>query len=319
MSHGIERRELADLFGIGGKKPAQSVKHIEEGGAYSAHAYPAGLAAVLSDDPDERNELVRRWEERRARFLQRHRPETWVELRLRREAFGLSIRDMEPILGYSPLEYQRIERGVVRLSESAQARVLAALEKAGHQRVEDLLSRRKIEQIRRAGWRAPVSVVDMVGLLVEREGGLVPLTRMLKKAGVFGIWPGRLKAMAAGREVPPWPVLECIGRACGVADFAAIRGDWQAKYRRRLEEAGLAPLAVEVRLLIGEAATSARALSPRLRVSYPVLTRDLQRIDCGKPVRWQAIERILHAAEADPDGPAWERIEAWWLSTARRR
>ena len=112
----------------------------------------------------------------------------------------------------------------------------------------------------------------MVGLLVEREGGLVPLTRMLKKAGVFGIWPGRLKAMAAGREVPPWPVLECIGRACGVADFAAIRADWHAKYRRRLEEVGLAPLAVEVRLLIGEAATSARALSPRLHVSYPVLT-----------------------------------------------
>ena len=154
VSHGIERRELADLFGIGGKKPAQSVKHIEEGGAYSAHAYPAGLAAVLSDDPDERSELVRRWEERRARFLQRHRPETWVELRLRREAFGLSIRDMEPILGYSPLEYQRIERGVIRLSESAEARVLAALEKAGQQRVEDLLARRKAEQrAERAGER----------------------------------------------------------------------------------------------------------------------------------------------------------------------
>ncbi len=260
-----------------------------------------------------------RWEKRRARFLQRHRPETWVELRLRREAFGFAIRDMEAILGYSPLEYQRIERGVIRLSEPAQARVLAALEKAGQQRVEDLLTRRRAEQTRLAGWRAPKSVVDMVGLLVEREGGLVPLTRMLKEAGVFGIWPGRLKAVAVGREVPPWPVLERVGQACGVADFVAIRADWQAQYRRRLEEAGLAPLGVEVRLLIGEAASSARALSPRLRVSYPVLTRDLQRIDCGKPVRWQAIERILHAAKAAPDSPAWERIEAWWLSTARRR
>jgi transcriptional regulator with XRE-family HTH domain len=315
----IDRRELADLFGIGGKKPAQSVKHIEEGGAYSAHAYPAGLAAVLTTDRVERTELVNLWQSRRARFLQRHRPETWVELRLRREAFGFAIRDMEPILGYSPLEFQRIERGVVRLSETAQARVLSALEKAGEQRVTDLLARRQAEQNRLAGWRAPASVIEMIGLLVEREGGLVPLTRTLRRAGVMGIWPGRLKAMAAGGEVPPWPVLEKIGQACGVADLSNARDDWQMQYRKRLEAAGLAPLGVEVRLLIGEAASSARALSPRLRVSYPVLTRDLQRMDRGKPVRWQAIERILTAAKADPSGSAWERIEAWWLSTSRRR
>jgi transcriptional regulator with XRE-family HTH domain len=319
LQTGIERRELADLFGIGGKKPAQSVKHIEEGGAYSAHAYPAGLAAVLTADPVERTELVNLWQGRRARFLQRHRPETWVDLRLRRESYGFAIRDMEPILGYPPLEFQRIERGVVRLSESAQARVLSALEKAGAQRVADLLARRLAEQNRLAGWRAPATVIDMIGLLVEREGGLVPLTRALRQAGVLGIWPGRLKAMAAGREVPPWPVLERIGQACGVGDLSKTHEDWQLQYRKRLEAAGLAPLGVEVRLLIGEAASSARALSPRLRVSYPVLTRDLQRMDRGKPVRWQAIERILTAAKADPSGPAWERIEAWWLSTSRRR
>src|SRR5262249_44343313 len=35
---GIRRRELADLFGIGGKKPARIVKYIEEDGFYSAQA-----------------------------------------------------------------------------------------------------------------------------------------------------------------------------------------------------------------------------------------------------------------------------------------
>jgi transcriptional regulator with XRE-family HTH domain len=316
---GIERREIADLFGIGGKKPAQSVKHIEEGGAYSAHAYPAGLAAILTDNADERGDLVRQWENRRARFLLRHRPETWVELRLRREAFGFSIRDMEAILGYSPLEFQRIERGVARLTPPAQARVLAALERAGERRVTELLAQRKAEQTRRAGWRAPASVVDMISLLIEREGGLVPLARSLKRAGVHGIWPGRIKAIAAGSEVPPWPVLGQIARGCGVVDVTVVHRDWQARYRGMLEREGLSPLGVEVRLVIGETVASARALSPRMRISYPVLIRDLQRMDCGKAVRWDAIERILTAAHADPDGPAWARVEAWWLSTARRR
>src|SRR5262249_58918956 len=43
---GISRRELADLFGIGGKKPARIIKYIEEDGFYSPQAYPPGLAAV---------------------------------------------------------------------------------------------------------------------------------------------------------------------------------------------------------------------------------------------------------------------------------
>jgi hypothetical protein len=226
---------------------------------------------------------------------------------------------MEAILGYSPVEFQRIERGVVRLNDAAKTRVLAAVDRAGEQRVTELLERRRAEQERLASWRAPASVATMVGLLVEREGGLVPLTRSLKRAGVNGIWPGRIKAIAAGREVPPWPVLERIGKACGVADLSTAREDWEARYRRRLEASGLSPLGVEVRLLIGAAADSARALSPRLGVSYPVLTRDLQRMDCGKPVRWEAVKRILRAAAVDPAGPAWERIEAWWHGSARRR
>ncbi|MSR53250.1 MAG: XRE family transcriptional regulator [Gemmataceae bacterium] len=318
-ARGISRRELADLFGIGGKKPAQSVKQIEECGAYSANAYPAGIAAILTDSPEERADLVRRWSARRARFLQRHRPETWVKLRLRREAYGFEITEMEPILGYSSLEFQRIERGVMRLSALAQARVLAALEQAGEDRLAALIAVRRAEVARREGWHEPTSISEMVSLLVEREGGLVPFTRYLKKVGVNGIWPGRVKAIVAGTDIPPWPIVERIGKACGVKDFTAVRADWQGRYRNRLEELGLAPLGVEVRLLIAEVATSARAISPKLGVSYPVLTRDLKRIDAGKPVRWRAVERILKATGVDPAGPSWERIEAWWHGSSRRK
>src|SRR5262249_1474359 len=72
---GVSRRELADLFGIGGKKPARIIKYIEEDGFYSAQAFPAGLAAVLTTDEAEQESLCKAWKDRRRQFHRRHRPE----------------------------------------------------------------------------------------------------------------------------------------------------------------------------------------------------------------------------------------------------
>src|SRR5262249_44779641 len=139
---GISRRELADLFGIGGKKPARIIKYIEEDGFYSAQAYPAGLVAVLAAEPDARDPLLRAWRRRRAQSHRRHRPETRTDLRLMREIYGFELTDMEPILGYSNLEYQKIERGVVPLLDTARDRILQAIDQAGKDRVQRLLKER---------------------------------------------------------------------------------------------------------------------------------------------------------------------------------
>src|SRR5581483_3740240 len=72
---GLTRREVADLCGVGGKKPARTIKTIEEDGCYSARAFPAGLAALVADD-GERERLLALWRERRTQFHRRHRPET---------------------------------------------------------------------------------------------------------------------------------------------------------------------------------------------------------------------------------------------------
>src|SRR5207247_2267403 len=72
LQRGIGRREVADLFGIGGKKPARVIKHIEEDGHYSAQAYPAGLAALLADVA-EQAPLLELWGQRRQQFHRRHR------------------------------------------------------------------------------------------------------------------------------------------------------------------------------------------------------------------------------------------------------
>ena len=161
---GITRRELADLFDIGGKKPVRIIKYIEEDGFYSAQAFPAGLAALLTGGDRERAAPAD-WERRRTQFHRRHRPETRLDLRLARERYGFELRDMEPILGYSSLEYQKIERGVQPLMDTARQRILDAIHAAGQRRVETLLQQRQQREAQRVAWQCPASVQELITLL----------------------------------------------------------------------------------------------------------------------------------------------------------
>jgi len=312
---GLSRREVADLFGVGGKKPAQVIQSIEEEGCYSARAYPAGLAALLARDHEEQTRLLDLWEERRKLFHRRHRPETRMELRLARERYGFEHKDMKAILGYELLEYQRLERGVGPLSDTARARILQAIHRAGQGRIEALLREKDARDVRRACWRCPPSVRALVSRLADREGGIIPLMRHLRQAGAAGFWAGRLRAIARGEELPPWPLLERIGLACAVPDLSKVRMDWWEQSRIRLQENGCSPLGTEVRLLIAEVATTVREFSGRLGLSPSVLVRDLQRMDRGKPVKWFHVERILSAAGLTAQDRRWEQIHAWWYVT----
>jgi transcriptional regulator with XRE-family HTH domain len=317
--NGSTRRELADLFGIGGKKPARIIQSIEEEGCYSAQAYPAGLAALLGTTAEEQARLLDLWEQRRRQFHRRHRPETRLDLRLARERYGFEYRDLEPVLGYTPLEYQRLERGAVPLSDSARARILEAVHRAGGGRVEALLRRRQHRDTQRAAWRSPATVRALIGRLAEREGGLIPLTRYLRGAGVPGLCAARLRGLARGDEVPPWPLLAQIAEACGVTELDAVRQDWRERYRARLQAEGRAPLGVEVRLLIAEVALTVRGFSGRLEVSPSVVVRALQRMDRDRPVSWRHVERILRAAGTAPQDRGWQQVHAWWYATRAGR
>jgi transcriptional regulator with XRE-family HTH domain len=316
---GISRRYLADLFGIGGKKPARIIKYIEEDGFYSAQAYPAGLAAVLVEDDAERERLLELWRQRRRQFHRRHRPETRIELRLAREQYGFEAGDTEPILGYSRLEYQKIERGVVPVLDSARDRILQALHQAGRHRIEQLLERRRVRDQEQYAWQAPDSVPSLIMLLARREGGLIPLGRCLRAAGLSGLWIGKLRAIARGLETPPWLVLERIGKACGVTEMAEVYHDWTARYRLHLHRVCPSPLGVEIRLLIAEVAPTLRAFSTRLGFNYSVLVRDLQRIDRDEPIKWFHVERLLRAAGLPSDDMRWLEIRALWSTAAERR
>ena len=317
--HGITRRELADLFRIKGKKPARIIKHIEEDGLYSAQCYPAAHAALVTEDGAIQGRLLDQWRQRRRQFHRRHRPEMRLDLRLERECYGYGPADMEAILGYTSLEYQRIERGVGELSETARARILQAIRQAGQRRVAALLEVRDHQKAAREAWRSPLSAVELVQLLVRREGGLIPLARRLRQAGMRGLWPGRLRDLAQGANLPAWPILERIGLACGVSDVTAARSDWEERYRVQLTTRCQSPLAVELRLLIAGVATNLRDFSPRLGVNYSVLIREFQRIDRDELLRWFHIERILRALDLPPECERWREIRALWATTTSRR
>jgi transcriptional regulator with XRE-family HTH domain len=315
---GISRRELADLFGIGGKKPARIIKYIEEDGFYSVKAYPAGLAAVVTESPVEQTRLLELWQERRRQFHRRHRPEIRIDLRLARERYGFEPQEMEAILGYSRVEYQRIERGVTPLLETAMARILQAIHQAGQRRVAAVLERRCKRAAERAAWKTPPSVAALITLLGQREGGLIPLARHLKKAGLRGLWAGRLRAVVRGDETPAWKVLEQIAQVSGVVDCTEVRRDWAHRYRTQLQSRLRSPLAVELRMLIAEVAATLRDFSPRLGFNYSVLIRDLKRIDADHPVQWFHVERILRAAGLLYGDERWKEIHALWYTTRDR-
>jgi transcriptional regulator with XRE-family HTH domain len=316
---GTTRRELADLFAIGGKKPARIIKYIEEDGFYSAQAYPAGLVAVLTADAAEQARLLDLWRQRRQQFHRRHRPEMRLDLRLARELYGYTVAEMETILGYTGLEYQKIERGVSPLAETALARIVEAIHQAGRKRVERLLHHCLECRQEQEAWRVPARVTELIGLLARREGGVLPLMRLLKQAGLKGLWAGRLRAIVHGREIPPWRLLEQIGLACGVPDLTQARLDWQDRYRAQLAARGLSPLGVELRLLIAESASTLRELSPKLGFNYSVLIRDLQRLDRDDRVKWFHVERILTAVDLPRDDYRWREFHALWYTASERR
>jgi transcriptional regulator with XRE-family HTH domain len=315
---GVTRRELADLFGVGGKKPARILKHVEEDGLYSAQAYPAGLVAVLTDDLAERARLLDLWQQRRAQFHRRRRPETRVELRLVREQYGFALGEMEALLGYTSLEYQKIERGVSPLLDSARKRIVQALHAAGQRRVAALLEQRRAQAACRAAWKAPATVEALITSLADREGGLLPLARLLKHAGLRGLWIGRLRSLLHCCDLPAWPVLEQLALACGVEHLVEVREDWAARYRAQTQERFASPLAVELRCLIAEKANTLRDLSPKLGFNYSVLVREFQRIDRDEPLRWFHVERLLRVLGLPPDCERWKQIRALW-STVRDR
>ncbi len=315
----MSRRELADLFEIGGKKPARIIKYIEEDGFYSAQAFPAGLVALLAANEPERTRLLELWQDRRRSFHRRRRPEVHIDLRLARELYGFEPRDMEAILGYPNLEYQRIERGVQHVLDAARQRIVQAIHAAGQQRIAELLERRRRHMAELSAWQAPPTAAALVALLAEREGGLIPLMRCLKRAGLSGLWVGRLRALARGTHVPSWPVLERIAKACGVQELSEVRRDWRERFREQLEKKCSSPLGIDLRLLIAEAAPTLRAFSPRLGLNYSVLVRDLQRIDRDEPVRWFHVERIVRSLGIAGDGEHWREIHALWSTSQERR
>ncbi|HWB08016.1 MAG TPA: helix-turn-helix transcriptional regulator [Pirellulales bacterium] len=318
LRRGLRRRELADLFGVGGKKPARIIKYIEEDGYYSVCVFPAGLVAVLAESDEEQQRLLALWRRRRAQFVRRRRPETRGDLRLAREMFGLSLDDVPDVLGYTSLEYQRIERGVEPISESAGQRILEAFHRAGRERVAALLERRASRLRDAAAWKSPATAAEMVSLLARREGGLAPLARQLQKAGCRGVSVPRLRAVTRDTDLPAWFWVQEVARATKVSDLARVRDDWQARWRQRLKRDDISPLAIELRILIAETANSVREFSRRLPFNYSVLVRDLGRIDRGASIGWFHVERILAAAGLATHHDRWQEVRVLWCTLENR-
>ena len=309
---GQSRRALADLFRIGGKKPARIIKHIEEDGMYSMQAFPAGLAALLTSDAAEQSRLLELWCDHRRHFHCRRRPETRVDIRLARELYGFEIPQTANFLGYTNLEFQKVERGIEHILDSAKERIIAAIHQAGKLRLQELFQYQRDCETARQAWKNPSTVCELIERLAQREGGVLPLARRLRLAGLDKTWTRRLHAIAQGREVPTWPELKQIARVGEVSELSQTKRDWTNRYRAWLVSKGHPPLATELRLLIAEVTPTLREFCSRMPFGYAVMIRDLNRIEQQQPLRWFHVERILKAAGLPPASDRWQKIETLW-------
>jgi transcriptional regulator with XRE-family HTH domain len=342
---GATRREYADLFGVGGRKPARTIKHIEEDGHYSQQAFPAGLIALVTDNerlwktetpetddaegdsgdfaaaPQELYlqskaaiELREFWERRRIRFHLRHRPEMQLDLRLQREFFGFDVGKAAAILGYASLEYQKIERGIEPLTSNGRERIMSALAQAGQEKVDGVFDRRDQRDVKREAWKTPTSVTDMIKALASREGGIVPLSRTLKAADLYGVSPPRLRSYLIGDETPTWFLLQQIADVCKISKLQVVHIDWIHRYREQLKTKNESLLAIELRLLMAEVAPTIREFSKRLPFNYSVLLRDLYKVEQKLSFKWFHVERILKAAGLPENSERWRVIHRLWIT-----
>jgi transcriptional regulator with XRE-family HTH domain len=237
-----------------------------------------------------------------------------LDLRLQREYFGFDVAQAAELLGYSSLEYQKIERGIEPLTESGRKRIIEALEEAGHEKLGEVFIRRTARDQRRQAWRQPKSVTGMLKLLAEREGGVVPLARLLADAGLYGISPPRLRSYMLEEETPTWHLLQQIADTCDIMKLQAVHLDWIHRYRSQLQQKSDSILAVELRLLVAEVAPTLRAFSERLPFNYSVLLRDLYRVERKESFKWYHVERILEAAGLPKESERWRVIHRLWLN-----
>jgi hypothetical protein len=120
--------------------------------------------------------------------------------------------------------------------------------------------------------------------------------------------------VARGVDLPSWFWIQEVARITKVPDLARMRDEWYARSRRRLEATGISPLAVELRLLVAETASSVREFSHRLPFNYSVLVRDLGRIDGGRTIGWFHVERLLTAAGLATHHDRWQEIRVLWCT-----
>ncbi len=333
---GISRREVSDLCLVGGKKPARTIKHIEEDGHYSQLAFPAGLVALMTDydrpapppssegplkpeaakgylETETAKQLRELWEQRRLRFHLRHRPEMLLDLRLAREYYGFDVGEAAKVLGYTSLEYQKIERGIETIPESARKRILQAYERAGLMRVAELFQRRTDRDIRRVAWQSPTTVADFLTLLAEREGGVVTLARVLTQAKLYGVSTPQLRSYIFGQVTPSWSLIQEIADWGGVKKLQHVHLDWIRRYRVQLAKKFKRKLSIEIRLLIAEVAPNIRKFGERLPFNCSLVLRDLYRLEDHLPVKWERLERLMRAAGLPPGTDRWQVIHGLWL------
>lgn len=307
-------------------RPAAEIRRMYQNNAFATQA-PAAAAIELIASA---NSAVNDQGESQKDYLQRLFLEG-VDQRLRRKgsgAQGSAIRKYRILCGVTPEklaelcgeskdELLLIERGLRRVRAAQEKRLIRLMQQYAQEKVA--AARRELSRLT----AAPQTVREAVTLLRERHGGYIPLSRLLhdEHDRRFSFAPDRLRRIAAGREVPPLPVLRSLVKRAGSEVVPELVRDWYewmpgylaAHPKLRWKH----PLARGFGIVVFESWNSLRDFWKEHfegDFSHSVLTRNFQQLNGrGYQLAWPTVSRYLNAAAIGLDDPRrlfWQRLFA---------
>lgn len=297
-------------------RPSAEVRRMYQQNSFSGQAPAKAAIDLIANDEisegsggeNQQEYLTRLFLEGvERRLLQKGSGAHASPVRRHRILCGVMPQQLADVSGYSKSDILLLEHGLVKVSTSAEIRLLKLIETFPAGKISQA-------RVRLAELTAPPStVIQAVTRLRDRHGGYVPLSRLLhdEMDRRLSLSPVHLKRIERGEEVPALPLLKHLVTRGGTQLTTELVMDWYDRMPQYLAENQRLrwrhPLVRGFGIIVFEKWHSLYAFWKEQfqdDFSYPIVTRNFQQLN-GRwtDFPWTTVSRYLNAAGVGVSDP----------------